>query len=77
MDRFQDLWDEHVQFGTSRSHKKLCAQARTRNGPVRTEQQQQQRESWHSTMSGISKSKSSKAASPSSHGVGSRGAERQ
>lgn len=31
MDDFQILWDEHVQFGTSRSHKKLLGKKRTRD----------------------------------------------
>ena len=31
MDDFQSLWDEHVQFGTSRSHKKLLGKKRTQD----------------------------------------------
>ena len=61
MDRFQDLWDEHVQFGTSRSHKKLLGKKRTRESDPSVPSSSSSNENrGDSTMSGISKPKSSK-----------------
>ena len=39
---FQALWEAHVNFGTSRSHKKLLGKKRQRDGDEPKQQQQQQ-----------------------------------